>query len=56
MVNNDILDEYECQECGGGLRRRIVFDNIVCQDEIKFCPFCGEKYNNEKVCFSTLRE
>ncbi len=39
-----ILDQYCCQNCDGILRRRINYDNVTCEDEIKFCPFCGEEY------------
>ena len=40
----DILDTYHCKKCGGTMLRRITYDNIVNQDEIKFCPFCGNEY------------
>ena len=44
---NDILDKYECSYCDRELRRRIVPCNIETQGEIKYCPFCGEKYKED---------
>jgi hypothetical protein len=41
---DDLLDKYECENCDGVLARRINYHNTTCEDEIRFCPFCGEEY------------
>jgi len=47
-AENDILDSYECKHCEGLMIRRIIYDNVSCQYEIKYCPFCGEKYEESR--------
>lgn len=43
---NPILDQYECKECDNTLSRRATPTNILHSGEVevKFCPFCGKKY------------
>jgi len=45
MIQDTILDQYPCSECDMTLQRRMTFDNVTCEEKIKFCPFCGAKYN-----------
>jgi len=43
-----ILDEYHCTKCDGMMRRRICYENIICEDPILYCSFCGTKYEDKK--------
>jgi len=47
MAKAPIMDEYIC-ECGAMLRRRVCPDNLICEGEVKFCPFCGTEYEKEE--------
>jgi len=41
-----VLDEYECKHCGNVLRRRMTPNNIMHDEEIKYCPFCAKEYED----------
>ena len=48
--NSDQLsDKYECNNCENTVLRQIVPNNIINGSELfKYCPFCGEEYDNER--------